>query len=222
LTNRVMAPYFVIVHGFYRHNARGKALSRLDGEGDHCSRDRHGNDQSGGGSWSRPREVGSFDLELKFSALNPCGKLCKTLYRYNFCSIQEEQIMKTTSSPTKMVTLARWVARILGTLIVVFSLFSFIADVIKQGEMPNLDFGHGLVTFLYNIALIGFLIAWRWEGLGGILSAIGILLMATVNVVWVHAGKDPGSEIIFLIPALLFIYCWWGTRKQLQQNSQDG
>jgi len=68
--------------------------------------------------------------------------------------------MKTTSSPTKMVTLARWVARILGTLLVVFSLSFFIANVIKQGEMPNPDFGHGLVIFLFFIAQIGFLIAW--------------------------------------------------------------
>ena len=108
----------------------------------------------------------------------------------------------------------RWAARILGTLIVVFSLSFFIANVIEQGEMPNPDFGHGLVTFLFIIALIGFLIAWRWEGFGGILSAISIVLMAMVNVIWVHAGKDPGSEIVFLIPALLFIYCWWRTRKQ--------
>ena len=121
-----------------------------------------------------------------------------------------------------MVTFARWVARILGTLIVVVSLSFFIAYVIKQGEMPNPDFGHGLVTFLFIVGLIGFLIAWRWEGLGGILSAISIALMATLNVIWVHAAKNPGSEIIFLIPALLFIYCWWRTRKQLHQNSQAG
>ena len=126
--------------------------------------------------------------------------------------------MKTTFSPPKMVILARWGARILGTLIVVFSLSFFIANVIEQGEMPTPDFGPGLTTFLFIIALIGFLLAWRWEGFGGILSAISILLMATVNVIWVHAGKDPGSEIIFLIPALLFIYCWWRTRKLLQQN----
>lgn len=130
--------------------------------------------------------------------------------------------METTSSPTKIVTFTRWIARILGTLIVVVSLFFLIAEVIGQGEMPNPDFGHGLVTFLYIIGLIGFLIAWRWEGFGGILSAISIVLMATVNVIWVHAGKDPGSEIIFVIPALLFIYCWWKSRKQLQQNSQAG
>jgi hypothetical protein len=130
--------------------------------------------------------------------------------------------MKTASSPTKMVTFARWVARILGTFIVVFALSLFIADVIERGEMPNPDFGPGLVTFLFIIGLIGFLIAWRWEGFGGILSAISIVLMAMVNVIWVHAGKDPGSEIFFVIPALLFIYCWWKSRKQLQQNSQDG
>ena len=130
--------------------------------------------------------------------------------------------MEKTSSTAKSVTYARWVARILGTLIVVFSLIFFIAYVIEQGHLPNPDFGPGLVTFLYIIALIGFLIAWRWEGFGGILSAISIVLMAIVNVIWVHAAKDPGSEIIFVIPALLFIYCWWKTRKQLQQNCQDG
>jgi hypothetical protein len=129
--------------------------------------------------------------------------------------------MATTSSTTKSVTYARWVARILGTLIVVFSLSFFIAHVIEQGEMPNPDFGHWLVIFLYIIAQIGFLIAWRWEGFGGILSAISIVLMATVNVIWVHAAKDPGSEIIFVIPALLFIYCWWRTRKQLKQDGMD-
>ena len=128
--------------------------------------------------------------------------------------------METASTPSKMVLTLRWIARILGTLIVAFSLIFFIAYVIEQGNLPNPDFGHGLVTFLYVIALIGFLIAWRWEGFGGILSAISIVLMATVNVIWVHAAKDPGSEIIFVIPALLFIYCWWKTRKQLQQNSQ--
>ncbi len=130
--------------------------------------------------------------------------------------------METASTPSKTLLSLRWVARILGTLIVVFSLFFFIANVIEQGEMPNPDFGHGLVTFLYIIALIGFLIAWRWEGFGGILSAISLVFMATVNVIWVHAAKDPGSEIIFVIPALLFIYCWWKSRKRLQQNSQDG
>jgi hypothetical protein len=129
--------------------------------------------------------------------------------------------MKTTSSPTKMVTFARWVARILGTFIVVMALFFFIADVIERGEMPNPDFGPGLVTFLFIIAQIGFLIAWRWEGFGGILSAISIVLMAMVNVIWVHAGKDPGSEIFFVIPALLFIYCWWRTKRQPQQDGTD-
>jgi len=122
--------------------------------------------------------------------------------------------MKTKSKSMREVPYIRWAARILGTLIVVFSLSFFIANVIEQGEMPNPDFGHGLVTFLFIIVLIGFLIAWRWEGFGGILSAISIVLMATVSVIWVHAGKDPGSEIIFLIPALLFIYCWWRTGKQ--------
>ena len=131
--------------------------------------------------------------------------------------------METTSSPAKMVTFARWLARILGTLIVVVSLSFFIAYVIQgNSKLPNPDFGHGLVTILFIIGLIGFLIAWRWEGFGGILSAISIVLMTIVNVIWVRAAKDPGSEIILLIPALLFIYCWWRTRKQLQQNSQDG
>ena len=129
--------------------------------------------------------------------------------------------MKTKSSSTKTVKILRWIARILGTFIVVLALSFFIAEVIESGEMPNPDFGHGLVTFLFIIALIGFLIAWRWEGFGGILSAISIVLMTIVNVIWVHAAKDPGSEIIFVIPALLFIYCWWRTRKQPQQDGTD-
>ena len=130
--------------------------------------------------------------------------------------------MESTSSTTKVIIYVRWIARILGTLSVVFFLSFFLGDVIGHGEMPKSDFGHSIVTILFIIAQIGFLLAWRWEGFGGILSAISIILMTIVNIKWVHATKNPGSEIMFLIPALLFIYYWRKIKKHLKHDNQAG
>lgn len=123
--------------------------------------------------------------------------------------------MKTTSSLLRKVHWLRWVARILGTFLVVFFLFFFIPDIIKKGGLHISDFGHGVITILFLLGQVGILIAWRWEGIGGFLAASSIALAFLLNLFWVHAGQsDINITFIWLIPAFLFLYCWWKTRRQ--------
>ncbi|MCP3681850.1 MAG: hypothetical protein GY861_04095 [bacterium] len=122
--------------------------------------------------------------------------------------------METIMQLSKKVLFIRWTARILGTVIIAFSLLFFIGGVIENGGLPKTDFSHGVISILFILSLIGYLIAWRWEGIGGIGAAICFLLFYFINVFWVRGGKDPESTIILIIPAPLFIYCWWKTKNK--------
>jgi hypothetical protein len=125
---------------------------------------------------------------------------------------------KTTSSSTGAVTALRWVARIFGTFLAAIFLFFFIAEFITDVGSHHSDAGHLAVIILFLLGQFGILIAWRWEGIGGMLAAIGVVLCFLINLLWVHAEKNPGFVLIWLLPAFLFLYCWWQTRKRVQPD----
>ncbi len=129
--------------------------------------------------------------------------------------------MKTTFLLTRKVHYFRWVARILGTLLVVIFLFFFIPDIIKKGGLQVSDAGHWVMLIFFLLGQVGLLIAWRWEGIGGMLAAIGIVLSFLINFLWVHEGQNQGFVLIWLLPAFLFLYCWWQTGKQPKQDGMD-
>jgi len=122
--------------------------------------------------------------------------------------------MKTTSSLIRKVHYLRWVARILGTFLVVLFLFFFIPDIIEKGGLQISDSGRWVMTIFFLLGQVGILIAWRWEGIGGFLAASSIVLAILLNLFWVHAGQSHIAFLIWLLPAFLFLYCWWRTRRQ--------
>ena len=115
--------------------------------------------------------------------------------------------MAPFSNPTWQAAVAgRLTARILGTLMVLF-LLAFV-------------FGEGLPRFsemtgrerLYSLGLgglfLGLILAWRWEGWGGLLSVLGWGFLAV-------PGRRPPSDLVLTLPAavgLLHLLCWWRLR----------
>jgi hypothetical protein len=76
---------------------------------------------------------------------------------------------------------------------------------------------HYLLFAAIGLAQLGILLAWRWEGIGGFLAVFGIFAFDLLNIFWVQSQKMVASIIgfsIWLIPAFLFIYCWWKTREE--------
>jgi len=126
--------------------------------------------------------------------------------------------MKTTSSLTRKVNYLRWVARIIGTFLVAFFLLFFISDIINKGGLHIPDLGLWLMTIFFLLGQVGILIAWRWEGIGGFLAVFSIIVAILLNLFWVQVEASRSTIAIafsfWLIPAFLFIYCWWSTRKQ--------
>jgi len=111
----------------------------------------------------------------------------------------------------------RWIARIAGTLMVLFTLFMFIGEVI-EGQKRHA--GSALSSFtplmliifaLWGIALAGLVLAIWKEGLGGIISLLSFILMYILNLFNKEASMRGNAITIFLffcIPSILYLVYW--------------
>ncbi|MEN8193687.1 MAG: hypothetical protein ABFS12_12770 [Bacteroidota bacterium] len=126
--------------------------------------------------------------------------------------------METKLSLPKRVIILRWIARIIGTLVVVFFLMLFIGEFFRKGYI---SFNYPLMSVFMGLSMIGILLAWRWEGIGGFLGAISIVIFDLVNIFWYQTPKMTSTiigSLLWLIPSIIFIYCWWTTKDKLKQQ----
>ena len=101
-----------------------------------------------------------------------------------------------------MITVFCWGTRLLGTLLLVLIL------TIAIGEgVPN-PFHASLRENLLGLALIimikGQIVAWKREGIGGILILSGLGLVAVVN----HGIPFNEAVGMWLATGLLYLACW--------------
>jgi hypothetical protein len=124
--------------------------------------------------------------------------------------------MKITTS----INIIRWTARIIGTLMVAFTLL------IGIGEMLESNNSHGaaasntfdtlmIITFIFwGTGLAGLILALWKEGLGGIVSLVSFIIF--IFLVGINPKPDVSFSnvlFIFLIPSVLYLCYWWLTRK---------
>ena len=72
------------------------------------------------------------------------------------------------------------------------------------------------------LAALGSAIAWRWEGLGGAITVVCQLVTLPVLLIhWPITDDFPrylvapyGTWVIVAIPGILFLICWWRSRKR--------
>ena len=77
----------------------------------------------------------------------------------------------------KIKAIVRWVARILGSLILAFVLFFLLAQIFGEDESGNgFQNTKEVISFLFFpiSTLIGLSLAFKWEGLGGIITIVGM------------------------------------------------
>lgn len=111
----------------------------------------------------------------------------------------------------------RWIARVTGTLIVVFTLIigvgEFIEGLGKHSGSPLASFTPLMLTIfvIWGIALFGLVLALWKEGIGGIISLVSYMLMYILNLFNKEASVRGGAITIFLIfsiPAILYLIYW--------------
>jgi flagellar biosynthesis protein FlhB len=127
---------------------------------------------------------------------------------------------------SSVITIIRWVARITGAFLIVYFLSFFIGalgeiEYQMHHQNPLTDVDTSLVvkiffliieTMLFIILMFGLLITFWNEGTGamvGLGSAVVLVLLISYIT-----GRLDFANLIFLLPPLLFLYCWWQTKKE--------
>lgn len=118
----------------------------------------------------------------------------------------------------------RWIARILA--LVVGGLFVYFVVEFGPRVFPTLSWtsAQGMPLLLgLLVALVGAVIAWRWELVGGLMTVAGAVIV--MALVCVGSGLDMlFCAFLFTLPLLvvgaLYLGCCWRTRQQ--EPSQSG
>jgi len=65
----------------------------------------------------------------------------------------------------------------------------------------------------------GLLIAWKWERIGGTLALVCLIPFVIFAPTTVTQGAILVMTFLYGLPALLFVFCWWQTRKQINTKA---
>jgi hypothetical protein len=128
----------------------------------------------------------------------------------------------------------RWIARIWGTLIAVCTLLVLIGyagnwvttgkvDPHAVEDYPPIE---NLPPLLALLSVLGLCVAWRWEGLGGAIAVVFNLAGLPVLLIhWPIAHAFPrylvapyGTWMIIAIPGILYLVCWWRSKKRVSSQ----
>ena len=132
--------------------------------------------------------------------------------------------MSTVKNGTNgWTSVMRWTARILA--LVAGGLFAFFAIEFGGRVFPSLSLTNpqGIPLLLgLLVAILGALIAWRWELVGGIMAMAGAVIV--MALICVGSGLDMlFCAFLFSLPMLvagaLYLGCCWRTREASRSQS---
>ena len=124
--------------------------------------------------------------------------------------------MNESKNQNRFVTIIRWIARIWSILSLAFLLLFFGASIFSSIGTATFVFKDVLQFVFFPIGLaIGLILAWKWEGLGGII-AIASIIAFHLQMLVVHGKPDFGLFFELLTaPGILFILYWILSRKRV-------
>ena len=132
-----------------------------------------------------------------------------------------------------MIKWLRWTARIWSILIIAYALLMLsgyawnwiTTGTIDPHAVEEYPFIENLPPLFFFLSILGLGIAWKWEGLGGIISVAFLLVSLPILLIhWPITERFPlylyapyGIWLIILIPGILFLILWWFRKKPLNQ-----
>ncbi len=125
---------------------------------------------------------------------------------------------KNIDKTTKII---HWTARILGSISGAFWVLALTLSTIMESKLgveptPEAKLEGTILGCLVAVVVIGVIIAWFREGIGGLIVVIGGIVLSIFA--YITAGHNKvlamaSSGIPFLIAGILFLIYWRRTRK---------
>ncbi len=132
--------------------------------------------------------------------------------------------------PNRSAAVIRWLARILGSLLVVFTVLigggELLEGMHRHAASPHSSFTPWLILIFifWGLALAGLVVAWWKEGFGGFFS-LGCFIQAMIMTIF--NPPTPNRLVafvvflIFMIPSGLYIWYWAMTRNKSKSEEAD-
>ena len=102
---------------------------------------------------------------------------------------------------TLLTNIIRWTARTLSLIAIIFHALSFLGD---RWSGPLLT-GDIVRLGLWGIILLGLILAWKWERLGGLIIIGGFVAQASLNadilMMWAF-WVAPAIGVLFIISSM--------------------
>ena len=107
----------------------------------------------------------------------------------------------------------RWIARGLGSLVAALWALIGISEIAfpHTPPSPEAELQGTILVILGATVILGVLLAWRWERLGGTILVLGAIAVSTFG--YITAGRHKGWVMLFsggpyLVVGALFLACW--------------
>ncbi len=117
----------------------------------------------------------------------------------------------------------RRIARIWSIIIIGLGVLMFIAEIIAAftTESEPYPFFENLIPFTLGTAVVGLAVAWKWEGVGGAITIISVLVNLGVYLLTGRTAVDAVILILtpIVIPGILFLVVWSQTRQGLEPST---
>ena len=124
-----------------------------------------------------------------------------------------------------LVAILRWIGRIWGLGLLALAIIMIVTP--DPYARADIALGEYLIPgFLVGGAVVGSLVAWRWEGLGGVLVIGGWLAAILWDHViydrWLPARVVAMTGLLFTTPGWMFLLCWFLSRKASYPEDRAG
>lgn len=119
----------------------------------------------------------------------------------------------------KIATIIRWIARIWGTSILAFVLFFLFAHIFGTEEGIN-GFNNNSISFIFFpiSSIIGLAIALKWEGLGGLITTVGIIGLFILRFDLI---SDPFFICGITPPGILYLVYWYLSKGKTEAVKKE-
>ncbi len=121
-----------------------------------------------------------------------------------------EAMTQATVQDLSIIT--RWIARFIGVSLVLITII-FVTG--SGMDIAGADLSHKVQMGAFAVMVLGLLLAWKWEGLGGILTLGGLALFLVLDYLLFGTFLKFWIFLVFAIPGALFLY----SRHQMKHPS---
>ncbi|MBT3240314.1 MAG: hypothetical protein HON98_11570 [Chloroflexi bacterium] len=119
----------------------------------------------------------------------------------------------------KFVAVLRWAARLLSLIPIGILIGDLFLPHMTEFSIMSPD--QWLNLILVILSVVGLAIAWRWEGLGGIISLVSLSLLLFTNLALNGGNINPIGFLAILIvifPGVLFVVCWYSSKSNMEMT----